>query len=591
MSSASIVDIASHASRNLETPEVLRSKSSSVGTASWLGSTSRVQSPASPPLPNFAEREADSERYTSPPQVQQGSDNSAYYTALWGSPYDLPPSSKRSPKSHNRWSTNSTSDADSSPLRSVGSTGLESVSCRGASDHRTRNSFSDSPLRASKPQREPKRPHYSFTQDWLKSRRTVSEKENWLSDESEDSKSELGSAVKEFGKDKNHWLGLDHGDGSDIEGSRVNKSAARNFSSRPDFSGTHQARPSDATLRQEDFDKIFRSIKPEESKILAAMMQGAMPRRGTDDGAEKPLPPPPANRTASEAPIVNAAEAQDGGSSHVKRPSVAAGLSYQRPKKRVMWHGKTCVIALPLDEGDRQKRKFLVPDAVVGRLNHWEQNGFNTIGFDLAEENEGHFLPHGQSRDLYPDPLEMTSESRARHFRVRIPDRESWQNYVKQLQEEKLRALGVSFGDEAVPARLSPTQTTMSRQNSLQRMPFITKPGAPLSTNNVHNHHEDPFSPPLSYPSSVVSPGPQQLQPLANTFHMPRQSMAFPHQPPYGPGNHFFSAANASHHRSPCSTALLSNHSKLSWSFSIVGWKTEHTHESITSFAHAGSRL
>lgn len=225
---------------------------------------------------------------------------------------------------------------------------------------------------------------------------------------------------------------------------------------------------------------------------------------------EKPLPhPPPFDRTVSEGPLSSVPAEQ---SVDLIRSLEMAHPSLHKARKRIMWRGKACIISLPsIDENWNQNGSIalLNPQDVDDRLKMWERQGFDTKGFTLSSSAEG-FLPvisEGQSRSVYPDPGDEEKERAQRDFRVRIPDRREWEDYVYQLKEDKLRALGVSFADEEPSARNSPILPLMSRHASSQSSAM-------------------PLSPPLAATSIANSHSLQRLNPLSMPFHAPTNSVA-----------------------------------------------------------------
>lgn len=128
------------------------------------------------------------------------------------------------------------------------------------------------------------------------------------------------------------------------------------------------------------------------------------------------------------------------------------------------------MIALPSEEGriEEVRTSFLTPKEVSEIFAHWKRIGYNTEGFDLSYTNEDTcgFPPEGQSRQIYPDSNFEREEWQHGIYRVSIPDRQEWEAYVKRLNEEKLRALGVSFGDEEPVPRAQSAMASMSRQAS-----------------------------------------------------------------------------------------------------------------------------
>ncbi len=237
-------------------------------------------------------------------------------------------------------------------------------------------------------------------------------------------------------------------------------------------------------------------------------------------GSETPLPPPPFHfdRTMSEAPVLNTPISI---SQHAPRPSLSGAASFQRPKKRVLGKTRPIYIGLPIENefGRKTTREsYLTPEDVAKHLEDWKNKGYDTEGFVLAPASaDTPLLLSGQSRAVHPDPEDEKRERADRTYKVSIPDRREWEAYVNHLKEEKLRALGVSFGDEELP-RKSPAPSLMSRQASSQSSAMLISPAlAPLSAQAT------PFPPSFHSP---VNPATQIGKP--GVSHFPRYSMAMP---------------------------------------------------------------
>ena len=138
--------------------------------------------------------------------------------------------------------------------------------------------------------------------------------------------------------------------------------------------------------------------------------------------------------------------------------------SSKRTRKKVSSpKGKTYVIHLPPLQDDRVRlrnqpldaeAKFL--DDKVAKRQH-----------DGLQENERiSRVPrdceiYSQNREIFPGPEEYLEARAEKRYPVCIPDHSKWEQYVNELREQKLKALGVSFDDEK-------TATSMSRQSSSQ---------------------------------------------------------------------------------------------------------------------------
>ena len=237
-------------------------------------------------------------------------------------------------------------------------------------------------------------------------------------------------------------------------------------------------------------------------------------------GSENPLSPPSSNfdRTMSEPPVMNKPISI---SEHAPRPSLSGAASFQRPKKRVLGKTRTVLIGLPIENEvgrTTTRESYLTPEDVAKRLEDWKNKGYNTEGFVLAPASaDTPLLLSGQSRAVHPDPEDEKRERADHTYKVSIPDRREWEAYVNHLKEEKLRALGVSFGDEELP-RKSPAPSLMSRQASSQSSAMLISPAlAPLSAQAT------PLPPNFHSP---VIPATQIGKP--GVSHFPRYSVAMP---------------------------------------------------------------
>ncbi|TGO54139.1 hypothetical protein BCON_0112g00120 [Botryotinia convoluta] len=204
---------------------------------------------------------------------------------------------------------------------------------------------------------------------------------------------------------------------------------------------------------------------------------------------EKPLPPPPLMAQWAAKALPN------------PTPSPTTPLA-PRLKKKVPWKGKNILVLLPWDE-DRGKRggapKPMTQKDVAGMLKDWEELGYDTSGFNLGSDDGGEGGP-GQSRNGWPLTADVDAERDQRNFRVSIPDKREWDAYVEELKEAKLRALGVSLGDDDPIPIISPAIASLSRRTSMQYPPLPFSPPIPTSSAaSSHMAHNSnlPFSPAL----------------------------------------------------------------------------------------------
>lgn len=497
---------------------------------------------------------------------------SVYYTASWGSPYQRPnqdaslPSAEGTPIASQRQATSE------SPSPSI-SFGLEHlvpsrVAVQGRDfspsfglDHLLPSRIPiqhhiASPitterlaLQESTAQSVAQRPSRHtitrrLTEDWVQQYTTGkwrSERGNWLSDESGDS----GSGSEEEEEFKTPipftWFSGRH--------RRRNSSASPLFErpqrpvSHNSFRRGHKSRESNLTLKQEDFWQFTRQFNEPDMSLFTS--KWASPPN------EKPLPPPPGpagnDRTNGSSPQKNgqlpplpSPPAQD-----MQRPTPPP-----RPRTKLAWRGKACWIALPSVTPEAcGNNKPLSSSETQSRLRKFEEAGYNVNGFDLQPWTY-HDSIVSQSSAQYPDDSEDVVQRQKKDFKVFVPNPQTWKSYVDDLMEQKLRALGVSMGDDLAPAAPPP----MSRQSSGQ---FQS-----VSPNMMHaamagaSHRSTPSlahfpTPGHSYSASVASPLSMSGDPRGHlhrhsVFAMPGMPFGFPNQqnphsgvPAFSPSTHF----------------------------------------------------
>ena len=331
---------------------------------------------------------------------------------------------------------------------------------------------------------------HGYTQDWLSSSLAESKNtgsRNWCSDESslggertpEVCAANVGSSV-----------GLDSRPlRSDISDSNSLSNLYLGFTAKEQIE-TLPVQPTAGTMTQDPYELLQ---IPREGTSLGDD-DDCSPRPGKEKSPapvfsltpapniDKELPPPPAfTRMASEATVVVTNVNVLGSPSNLTRPSLTGQFSFQRPRKRVNWRGKTCIIALPLTdghEGGNGNKDYLKPRDVMERLEMWERRGYQTRGFSLSPILEGDTQPcsEGQSRVVYPNPDDTIDELGSKPYRVSIPNRQEWDDYVSQLKEDKLRALGVSMDKEPSSLLNSPALPAMSRHASSHGSAIRTSP-------------------------------------------------------------------------------------------------------------------
>lgn len=196
----------------------------------------------------------------------------------------------------------------------------------------------------------------------------------------------------------------------------------------------------------------------------------------------------------------------------VKPMPEPARLAPPKLRKRVSWRGKNCIISIPkLDYDASNLMKPMSSQEFQARLKSFEDLGYDTRGFDLgsaAPENESCM----HAKPIWPDEGDVKSQAASKQeHNVKLPNLRLWADYMDALTEARLAALGVSLGDDELI--ISPAQD-ISRQPSGQYPPL-------------------PFSPPISSGSAASFGRPGMVRGHSHTM-----SMASPISPLNGPFGH-----------------------------------------------------
>ncbi|EON61193.1 hypothetical protein W97_00405 [Coniosporium apollinis CBS 100218] len=497
--------------------------------------------------------------------------DTTYYTASWGSPYQNPPPNFNIQSSPPKLRSILDSDdiEENSPGPQFGldhllpsrleepphdfqfglehllphrlSTSQATPTRPGLHTHQSAPEITPRPLSATS-NRASKLPSVGATEDWVRqylaSRWTV-ERGNWWSDESGDSE---GSIQSEGTRDT----------------SRRNTATKRTASIKG-----HKSRKDNLTLKQADFWKFFDGEPMENfDKMMLSKHASPQPPLSAPEldtqpksvsrlsSIDKPLPPPPMSKdpTLSNSSPENATNLP-------RSSSVPATSPTALPlRKSIKWRGKSCVIQIPADVPRSDDGTLLYPlsvDEVAARLERFKQAGYEIGGFDHYSQEPGNSIADApvQNCAIFPDPTDDRSDHTKGSFRVHIPNKSEWEAYVKFLTEQKLRALGVTLGDEepeviAPPRRMSsqrpilpfspplPTLSANSRgigqSGGINTIPFQSGPpsrhqstrsvASPLSAYGnpraLHMHRHSTFASPPGFASQLPTPpGPSSFSP------------------------------------------------------------------------------
>ncbi|KAI2252448.1 hypothetical protein LOZ09_005153 [Ophidiomyces ophidiicola] len=483
---------------------------------------SRPASPGRLSLPTLARYHSTAGSHPASPENRRTESrlSSAYYTAAWGSPYATPSPRRLSSSIRSRHGIADFA-LDASPAHSM----LSGQSVPSQRDHSNLQDTGAASSNVSQHLYGPlgrrlEKDHLvrqggksikDFTQDWINQYLTGqsrSERTNWLSDDSGDDFASYLTAKNHLSESEG-WLGLD--DDPLEEDPLKTPTAASSFGRKlkeragrlelPRLQARHLKTNSTATVKQADFwdfgydqDAIPTTI-PNSATGTEHMVRAP----GLSiSGVEKPLPPPP----DMDAVPVSPAPAPN------PKPAPTSRSTPQRTKKRVAWRGKQCVIALPIHDvrgSIEHTGPLLTPADVELRLKKWEAEGYNvrTLGVDVS-----------QSRPAFPDTTEFQRGPEQKNYAVRFPNKAEWDSYVNFLNEEKLRALGVSLGGNDVsPAPVSQTPTQFFGNTVSPPLPtssaasnHLNMTGNPLAAILAQTSKTLTSSSPFGYPASSPFP-------------------------------------------------------------------------------------
>lgn len=443
-----------------------------------------------PPLPTLRRSRDQAGLLKSPDHLRQRGGSGAYYAAAWGSPYASP--SPQSASKRFRTSRRSV-DNDLQSSTSNGTSPLARTRTRG----RHSLDLGDSPEARGLPVS------------------AKSERPNWLSD-SDDSDRERPVLANQTPIARRTLGGWGPSPAQSI------------FGSSPSSRLTHVAQGSVDTVTPDTFEQAEeRSIRKGPHTRMSVVEEPPLDL-SPDLESEKALPDLP-----KHAPKSSLISKWDSPSSP-SRPRVGSLNSFQKQRRKVVWKGKNCIISLPMtDRESAGLPPILSPQEVRDKLVSLRSEGYSTGGFELTDvDGSSATFNNGQSRPSFPDPTEMQSERLMRSYKVYIPDQSEWKKWVDYLQEEKLRALGVTpSNSEPAQAGPSPLSAPLSRNSSRFPGPVSPSIGTSSAVSPSMRVSNNPFSPAFSASSGrgsgIGSGNSSQMNGFPGPMHGYKGSLAF----------------------------------------------------------------
>ncbi|KAL5604843.1 uncharacterized protein BROUX77_005029 [Berkeleyomyces rouxiae] len=210
---------------------------------------------------------------------------------------------------------------------------------------------------------------------------------------------------------------------------------------------------------------------------------------GPSAATEKPLPPPPplAASSSTDQEVSEPASAAQPpiAPADVRRTSSKEQIP-ARVRKKIPWKGKCILFCLPREDRRGLDGNMPLSAEQVDQLyREWENLGYQTAGWSLETPIIGHALEDAaQSRIDWPSSEDIAIE-RKNKYKVVLPDLDAWAKYTADLQEAKLRALGVLTAAEVpIPATPSPAPSLMThrRISTMQHPGQVYSPPIPTSS-------------------------------------------------------------------------------------------------------------
>lgn len=476
-----------------------------------------------------------------PPQSNSEPDEGEYVTASWGSPYS------EADSQHLRRLSFSSGTSDESLLHQLD---IDTPFLRpvpSASDPLLTLPLPNPSLSGSAAvlANRARRPLGGITEEWIRQHTTndpSSEHRHWLSDGAEDS--EHSSLSGSIASNEAGWF-----EEANPRTPRPTLPPTPVPGLTPGYPRSHL---SSETLRESFFNRS--TVDPISNMpsldVERSMTQDAASIHTIESGSD--VTPGPATPTILEQPGLNGSAYAGGMESTLlatpTKPTKPILSQTPRLKKKVPWKGKNILVLIPRDEERGQPGNAPLPLDAAGTesmLRSWEQLGYNVRGFDLdARHSERAQEANSRSRDEWPLMDDMVKERSLRQYHVTLPDLNAWKQYVNELAEAKLRALGVTFAEEepAPQPSVSPVVSNMSRQASAQFPSFPFSPPLPPTSAASNGTQGFPFPTPFfqGAPSASQSPAiPTAISPASFNAPVPgrfnsRASISvLPHELPF----------------------------------------------------------
>ncbi|KAL1887883.1 hypothetical protein Cpir12675_006382 [Ceratocystis pirilliformis] len=346
-----------------------------------------------------------------------------------------------------------------------------------------------------------RRPARGLTEDWIRQHTAAdpsSENYLWLSD---NDGNESGTAtISGHSSLRSSFSG-----GNAPWNLNINKKSAtgETFGSTPDTSKIAKRSVSSRFLTNQSKRSSLETLRPPSHSFKQiplthqnrTMTADADAAHGVFGSTEKPLPPPPESPTNAGSQLTEVAAsalASDSVLNEARSASIAArnastgDAPASRVRRKIPWKGKTILFCLPrADKRGLPGNMPLSSEQIKQVYREWENLGYPASGWDLETPIIGHPIEDAsQSRTDWPSPEDVARE-RKNIYKVTLPDLDAWAKYTADLQEAKLRALGVLTAAEVpIPATPSPAPSLMThrRISTMQHPGQVYSPPIPTSS-------------------------------------------------------------------------------------------------------------